>query len=314
MEAINNKSLWADQNIYGVPTDVIETGRIVPFQAGPGSSIGFDERDLPPNVDPAVSGTLGAVAALGGKYYVLGSNHAMAVNGRATGARIVFRPPDRLIDDPGKYIFGRITDHVHLTQAGPNTLDCALAEIEDEFLGRVRAEFPNHIVTSAAGIDPEVDMPVTKVDESEATMGKIVSVNAQRRFDFSFGSFDFANLVLIEGDEDDGNGPFAKPGDSGALVAGLDPNDNQYKATAIVMGGSRRKLVTGGWKSYTLACSFNDAVAELEKGFGGQVAGKRTQGRSDGSGDSPPEKIQLVFTLPPPPDKRAASTMAGKLG
>src|SRR5437899_1842915 len=42
-----------------VPTDVIEIGRLVPFQvdppkveAVPGSSIGLDHRDLPPNVNP----------------------------------------------------------------------------------------------------------------------------------------------------------------------------------------------------------------------------------------------------------------------
>ena len=321
MEAIGNQDLWADPKMYGVPTDVIETGRIVSFQAGPGSSIGLDYHNLDSNVDPAVGGTLGAVVgiAIAGKeveHYVLGSNHAMAVNGRAIGARVVFKPPNRFIDDPEQLHF-RLYNGLTFTflQEGPNTLDCALAKIEKVYLDRVKAEFPNHIVTSADGIDPEVDMQVTKVDESEATTGVIVSVNAQRRFDFSFGSFDFANLVLIEGDEDDGNRPFAKPGDSGALVAGLDENDNQYKAMAIIIGGSRRRLVNGRWKSYTLACSFNAAVAELEKVLAaGQVAaGKRT---SEAIGNPPvgppPEKpkIELVFKLPPA--KVAASRTAGK--
>src|SRR5215472_14733899 len=52
-----DKDYRADEKEYGVPTDVIETGRIISFQAGPGSSIGFDERELPSNVDPAASGT-----------------------------------------------------------------------------------------------------------------------------------------------------------------------------------------------------------------------------------------------------------------
>src|SRR5437867_1405957 len=66
----------------GIPTDVIETGRLVSFQAGPGSSLGLapvpDQEELPPNVDPARTATLGAVVKVLGKYYVLGSNHAMA--------------------------------------------------------------------------------------------------------------------------------------------------------------------------------------------------------------------------------------------
>jgi hypothetical protein len=309
-----------DVEKYGVPSDVIEIGRIVRFQGGPGSLVGFDQRKLPSNVDPANFGTMSAVVGIGSKHYILASNHAMAVNGRATDARIAFKPPS-LIDDPQKYIFARITDHVHLTQAGPNTVDCALAEIEDQFLGRVRAEFPNRIVTSGDGIEPGVNMPVTKVDESEETKGKIVSINAQPRFDFSFGSFDFQNLVLIEGDEDDGNRPFAKPGDSGSLVAGFDKDekdkDKNYKATAIIIGGSRRRLINGRWKSYTFACSFNAAIAKLEEGLGGQVAGTRTMQRANDSPEYIPPakpKIQLVFTLPPPPAKVAASTTAGKWG
>src|SRR5205823_1223555 len=66
-----------DVDKYGVPSDVIEIGRIVSFQGGPGSSIGFDESDLPANVDPAAVGTMGAIVGIRKRRYVLGSNHAM---------------------------------------------------------------------------------------------------------------------------------------------------------------------------------------------------------------------------------------------
>src|SRR5262245_53059451 len=138
-----------DKEYKGELTDVIETGRIVSFQARsqarPGSSLGLDQRNLRPNIDPARTGTLTAIVELEGKYYVLGSNHAMAVNGRATGARVIFRPPNEFIVNPSDYIFAHVTDHVHLTHPGPNRVDCALAKIDDRFQGRVNAVFQNEI-------------------------------------------------------------------------------------------------------------------------------------------------------------------------
>jgi hypothetical protein len=317
-----------EKEYQGVPTKVIETGRIVSFQGGPGSSIGFDERDLDkrPNVDPAISGTLGAVVALGDSHYILGSNHAMAVNGRATGAQIVIRPPDRLINDPEAYIVARITDHVHLTQERPNTLDCALAKIIDKSPALISAEFPrlyhvpglkdgDRIVTSPDGIDPHDEERVVRVDQIDAPMGTIVSVGTRPRFDFSFGSFDFEDLVLIEGDDNKWNLPFAKPGDSGGLVAGFDKKSKEYRATAIVMGGSRRKVLENGqwkgqWKSYTFACSYNTAVAALQKkvlerlGIGLENLGPE---KSD---DPHKWELRLVFSLPPAkPAKRKTSSL-----
>ena len=44
----------------GFPTDVIETGRRS-RSAQPGGTVGLDPRDLPPNVDPARTGTLGGI-------------------------------------------------------------------------------------------------------------------------------------------------------------------------------------------------------------------------------------------------------------
>src|SRR5262249_14793763 len=58
LEAVDPKHrIRADYE--GLPTDVVETGHIVPLQAGPGSSLGLDFRGLAPNIDPALNGTLG---------------------------------------------------------------------------------------------------------------------------------------------------------------------------------------------------------------------------------------------------------------
>ncbi len=299
-EAIPDR-LRIDREYRGVRTDVVETGRLVSFQARPGSSIGLtqapDKPELPPNVDPARTATLGAIVRIGDDFYVLGSNHAMAVNGRATGARILFRPPDRFVNDPNDFVLANITNYVRLRQPGPNHVDCALARIEREHIGRVNARFPQQIVTSAVGIDPTLGMKVIRVDDAEEPSGAIVSDNYKPRFDFSFGGYDFEKLILIEGDKD--QQPFARFGDSGSVIAGFDNDSGKFRATALVMGGARRKLEKledGSWKYkfYTVACPFNTAIAELQK----------TLPKTLLPGDS---KIELVFDLPHPEEASTAA-------
>src|SRR6185369_14733893 len=93
-----------------------------PDRAMPGGMVGLDPRDLPPNVNPSNTGTIGCIVQIGDKFCVLVSNH------------------------------------VHLKQPGPNTVDCALAEIGAEYFDRVNADFPDQIVTSRTSIKPARDM------------------------------------------------------------------------------------------------------------------------------------------------------------
>src|SRR5262249_42527023 len=158
--------------------------------------------------------------------------HAMALNGRARGLQIQVRPPDRFINNPDEAVFATIFEYVPLDRSKLNQVDCALALIGDR--DRIAAEFlPEGIVTSDEVVDPDPGMEVALVNQraqanqTKGVIGEIVSVIAQPRFDFSFGSFDFENLVLIESKDE--RQPFAQPGDSGALVA------SGGKATAIVM-------------------------------------------------------------------------------
>jgi hypothetical protein len=270
------------KTLGGVLTDVIETGRFVAFQgdnvAAPGSSIGLNY--LAPNVDPTITGTLGGFVKIGPTLYVLGSNHAMMVNGRVpAGTRILFKPPDQFIDDPNRYVFARTTAYVPLIQAGPNypnNVDCALAEVENPDL--VETQFPNQIVEFGDPVDPEAHMQVSRVDATDPATGVITGVNVHMPIDYRFGTYDFDDLVLIEGD----NGQFAKPGDSGAILV----DQVTHKATALVIGGSSK---------YTIACPLATVFRELTTVLAKQtpVATQPTP-RGNIRMSSAPPKIELV--------------------
>jgi hypothetical protein len=241
--------------------DPIVTGRFVSFDDfGPGSAIALDYDA--PNVDPTLVGTLGAAVKIGEHWFALGSNHVMAMNGRVPIlGRIMFRPQDRFIDDPSKYVVARLAAFVPLRQQQPevtwepNEVDCALAAVEH----------PNPLLSKNPDIkvvDPKPGMPVKLAGRNGAAIGVIEDVNARLRMDYRFGTFDLDQMVLIKSE----NEPLAKPGDSGSLLIN---DDNQ--AVAIVVGGADntvadRYTVNGEYTvdgEYTVACYLTKALEKL---------------------------------------------------
>lgn len=263
------------------PTTVIETRRFVSFasstyrvraapgvKAAPGATISLDSQQ--PNIDPNALGTLGAVVDFGDRRYILGSNHVMAVNGRvADDTRIIYRPPDRFIDDPRKYILAKMKAYVPLVPGDDkrNQVDCALAEVGQADRDKVVAEFPRKLVKYPDIVTPLRGMKVGRVDESDNATGVIEDAHLRVRIDYRFGTFDFDDMLLIKGDQ----GPFAKPGDSGALVFDAATN----KATAIVVGGSQE---------YTIACPLQKCLDQLRPLLSGDQSNSRTSRSSAPAG------------------------------
>jgi len=269
------------KTLGSVQTDVIETGRFVSFQspapaakAAPGSSIGI--KYLAANVDPTITGTLGGFVKINGDYYVLGSNHAMMVNGRVPpGTPITFKVPNQF----NQLVFASTTVYVPLVQAGPNYpnhVDCALAKVENPNL--IATQFPDWIV-DADPVEPEAQMKVSRVDDTDKATGVITSVNGHMPIDYRFGTYDLDDLVVIEGY----NGQFAKPGDSGAIVV----DQATKKATAMVIGGSSK---------YTIACRLTTAIRDLATALAKQNAQKTPSSQSYVRTESAaePPKIELV--------------------
>jgi hypothetical protein len=174
------------------------------------------------------------------------------VNGRVpAGTLVQFRPPDEFVEVPQKIIIARTSVYVPLSQSEVNHSDCALAIVDDpEDKDKIELAFPKRILSSAEMIDPTVGMSVFRVDETESARGEIMDVNLRMRIDYRFGTFEFDDLILIEGD----CGRFARHGDSGAIVV----DEETKRATAMVLGGT---------DTYTLACPLSTALAELAEEF-----------------------------------------------
>jgi hypothetical protein len=306
----------------------VEAGRFFSFQpeppkAAPGSTVGleFKDPDKRPNINPALAGTLGAFVKIkvngDDKYYMLGSNHVMAVNGRVpTGTALVFRPPTEFIaNDPSKYIFAKTAVHVPLrlvhpdpgeweTSDKPNNVDCALAEVDEEqYRRRVDAGFPDVEIDPGAPLDPKRGMEVRRVDDGGLSMmGKIVDIDAGVRLDYSFGTYYFDHQIIIEAVPKDPSDPedpakkpfaFARPGDSGALIV----DEKTKKAVALVVGGSER---------YTVACWLSTVFEELKaplQDFLAKQEAKKVQARLMGTQEAsmretPIPDFEIVQNIP----------------
>jgi hypothetical protein len=252
LEAIDERFRIPSMFPGGIPSDVIETRRFMSFdsEVAPGANIGVDYSA--PNVSSALGGTLTAIVKVGDIWYALGSNHVMAVNGRVPLLRrILFKPPQKFIDDPDKYIFARVAAWVPLRPEGPgydpaqpNTVDCALAVIENP--QGVTGAFPSKVVDHTDIADPEAGDEVIRVDDQEEVKGTIEQVGARVRIAYGFGTFDFDDMVLIKGC----TGPFASPGDSGALV---------------VKNGKPCAMIVGGSQNYAVACKLSNVRDGLKR-------------------------------------------------
>ena len=243
----------------GVLTDVVETRRLVSFDgtAAPGADIGLDYSA--PNVASSLTGALGAIVKIGDRWYALGSNHVMAVNGRVPrNTRILFKPPGKFIVDPNEYIFALLYTWVPLVPEGPeydpkksddlkaaNRVDCALAIVDKP--DRVSGKFPDRTVNYAEIVDPKPNESVVRV--GSGVKGTVEEVSARVRIDYRFGTFDFEDMVLIKSSVEGDN--FATPGNSGDLVL----NSNGMP-TAMIVGGSQ---------NYTIACKLSSVRDELQK-------------------------------------------------
>jgi hypothetical protein len=245
----------------GVPTDVIEIGRlgrkgrgpaIIPNRRPePGAPIRVDTKA--PNVNSGATGTLGMVAKVGRNRYILGCNHILAVNGRVESqdptAKIVsaeFVGDEQTLASPLVY--------VRLDRHAENVADCALAQIEGsekEQATKVQAVFPDGIGNLASGdpMKPEPGKRVTKIGAATyKTEGKIVDVDADLYVDYSFGRFRFKNQIVIEGDDVD----FATAGDSGSII--VDQEKGQPVGMVFAASGK-----------YAIACQLLEVVSSLQK-------------------------------------------------
>lgn len=258
------------RDFAGIPTDIIEIGRLgqgghrpIPLEedsvAGPGDPIRVST--AAPNVNSGFTGTLGGIVQDSARHkYILSCNHVLAVNGRVPkDANIV-----STVTANNEKIIGNRSGFVRLKREATNSADCAVARlptpkskfVDEKFQERNRA--PQRAIPwkSDQTTDPQREMKVVKVGAvTGKTFGTIRDVDVELYVEYSFGTFRFANQVMIDGGE---NSQFARGGDSGSLVV----DTATGLATAMIFAASGR---------YAVACPIRQALNMLSNEVGGDL-------------------------------------------
>jgi len=255
-----------------IPTDIINVGRLgrpgnpsdhlrdnqKGTRTGPGSSIRL--KSTSPNVNQGAAGTLGAVVRDGEARYVLSCNHILSLNGRVG-------PEDTCIVTPAlshkpTHIAQASPHFIELKRGQRNSVDCALAPLveppaqrTDRFVqGSFRPAPLSGRAPGAAVASPsigEADRGQKVIKDGAITgltSGTVVDVNADFYVEYSFGTFLFANQIVIAGDND----TFAADGDSGSIV--IYPEVNQ--AIAMIFAESGR---------FAIACPLTEVLNQLRE-------------------------------------------------
>lgn len=240
--------------IDGIETDVVAVGHLRAQilssrkrhrPAKPGCSIGFQLAG--PNADILMAGTLGAVVARGGKRFILSNNHVLANENALPVGTAICQPGVLDHGEPAGDTIAQLADFVPLTAAGPNRVDCAIAEIPNPALVGTRLLPRLGKLASAEPIDAAEGMSVEKVGRGTGqTTGTVYDVSADITLSYDLGDLTFVDQILIHGTPE----PFSDYGDSGALVVDSDSG----RATGLLIGGS---------EGFAIANHLEDVLSEL---------------------------------------------------
>jgi len=227
--------------IGGLPVDVEQAGTFRRFAATaapampnprgrfrparPGSSIGFED----PQHSFTMAGTFGAVVKRAGKLFVLSNNHVLADENRLPIGAPIFQPG---LLDGGKVPQDRIAalaKFVALTTAGPNKVDCAIAEAAN---ANVLSKDILFIGPPNGTADAAIDMQVHKFGRTTGyRAGRITSIETDITVGYDMGNVLFTDQILIVGHNAQ---PFSAAGDSGSLI--LERGTN--RAVGLLFAGS----------------------------------------------------------------------------
>jgi hypothetical protein len=213
-------------DIGGVPTDVIQmgrlklcaalpapiTGRFRPVQ--PGCSCSFQMP--PPDQGVLTASTIGAIVQANGKTFILSNNHALANANALPAGTPIFHPG--LLDQPDLSTdqIAVLTSFVPISSSTNNVVDCAIAELLEgvPFSAEILPDIGR--LSSAAPVAAVEGMTVIKAGRTtSATAGTVVETNGTVPVLYpNVGIVTFDNQIFVQ----DTSVPFSDGGDSGALV------------------------------------------------------------------------------------------------
>ncbi len=226
--------------LNGVPTDVVEVGRVRPFSSNvsPGAFVTLPDHS---DVAPGDFGALGALVreTATGALGLITCNHVIAWNGRVpVGSKIHVACRDQFVTDEALAL-AELANWIPLQSDADNIADCAYATFETDFGkdGRWAQSFGKLNPVSGQVGDPAIgDKVVRAGGEVE---GIVADVSATIDVDYEFGTYRLTNQIVIRTDvRTSADQPrFASEGASGSIV--LRDDGNARVPIAMVWGGRR---------------------------------------------------------------------------
>jgi len=239
------KEFMLPTRIGKVPTDVIETGAFRAFAAAlpeqtrirpaqPGCSIGFQFTGA--KAGYVMAGTFGAVVQADGNLYILSNNHVLANENLLPPGSPIFQPGLLDKNSPQSDQIAKLTKFVKISASGPNTVDCAIAEVLNKNL--VSSVVMPKVGKLASGqpVSAAEGMSVHKTGRTTGyTQGVIGDISADVKIQYDVGPVAFTDQVLITGS----SGSFSGAGDSGSLI--VDRKSKQ--PVALLFAGSTTNTI-----------------------------------------------------------------------
>ena len=245
------KSDMLPSSINGIPTDVVETGRLfaqVPIAqtrlrpAKGGCSVGFK------GVGFVMAGTFGCLVTDGTKRFILSNNHVLANENALPLGSPIYQPG---LLDGGVVPTDRIAKLKKFVKIKPlpanNHVDAAIAVLNTPTIASPLILPSVGQLGSTAPISAAVGMGVHKHGRTTGyTKGKVIDVSADLNITYDFGVARFVDQIVIVGL----SGSFSDAGDSGSLIV----RRTGKRATGLLFAGSA---------SHTIANHIGDVLTAL---------------------------------------------------
>jgi hypothetical protein len=223
------------EKVNGVPTDVVETGRLyvqVPIAqqrlrpAKGGCSVGFKATGF------VMAGTFGCLVTDGATRFILSNNHVLADENALPLNSPIFQPG--LLDGgvvPGDRI-ARLKKFVRIRKLpADNHVDSAIAALDSQGVASPSILPKVGALGTATPVQATVGMGVHKHGRTTGyTRGRVIDVSADVNITYDFGVARFVDQMIIVGD----SGSFSDAGDSGSLIVRRTGN----RATGLLFAGS----------------------------------------------------------------------------
>ncbi len=248
-KSVVSKEDLLPREIDGVPTDVVETGRLfaqVPIAqtrlrpTKGGCSVGFRVPGF------VMAGTLGCLVTDGTRRYILSNNHVLANENTLPLGSPIFQPG--LLDggNPTKDRVAKLSKFIKIKPLPANNkVDAAIAQISTTTISSPTILPSVGPLGSPAPVAATVGMAVHKHGRTTGyTKGQVIDVSADVNINYDFGTARFVDQMVIVRP----GGMFSDSGDSGSLIVRRTGN----RATGLLFAGS---------STHTIANHISDVLA-----------------------------------------------------